>query len=472
LISETKNIANKKIKKRDKIIEAAAKLFSEKNYHEVMMEDVAKLASIAKGTLYNYFKSKEDLYFSIMLLRMQNLIFSLKQKFNGINNPVSSLHGFIIHNFMFLLKYKCFFLMLQKENLNASNNLCVELKQKRDELKQIVIDILKAGKNLKIFREIDEDLFSDLIISSINTAVSRTISNNFDEEKIALEKELLFDFTLKGLLNSENKLPLLGKNIVITRSAEDSKDSAQKFIELGANVISFPTIDFIDVSDYSEFFSAIKNINQFDILIFTSTNSVKIFFEKLKEKNIEINFSKIKIAAVGKKTSEEVENRNLKVDIIPNIFNAENLVEELQNQNLIEGKKILIPGSKIAREELPNLLKEKGAEVTQIAIYDIGIPPKEIIEKNLEKLNKFKTDLIIFTSPSTFKNFILILNLENPKKYFEDKKVAAIGTTTKSAIENLGIKVEIMPQEFTMEGMIKSVLEFFKMENGKFKMEK
>ncbi len=461
MLSETKNITPKQIEKRDKIIEAAAQLFSGKNYHEVMMEDVAKLASIAKGTLYNYFESKEDLYFSIMVLRMQNLILSLKQKFNGVHNPVTSLHGFIIHNFMFLLKYKCFFLMLQKENLNASNNLCVELKQKRDELKQIVIDILKAGKNLKIFRQIDEDLFSDLIISSINTAVGRTISNNFDEEKISKEKELLFDFTLKGLVNPENNLTLHGKNIVITRSAEDSKDSAQKFIELGANVISFPTIDFIDVPDYSEFYQAIKNLDQFDILIFTSPNSVKIFFEKLNEKNIKVDLSKIKVAAVGKKTSEELEKRNLNVDVIPSIFNAKELVEELQNQNLITGKKILIPCSKIAREELPSLLKENGAEVFRIPIYDIGFPPEEIIQKNLEKLDRFKTDLIIFTSPSTFNNFISLLNLENPENYFEDKKVAAIGTTTKSAIENFGINVDILPEEFSMEGLIKSVVEFY-----------
>ncbi|HEX2982568.1 MAG TPA: helix-turn-helix domain-containing protein, partial [Ignavibacteriales bacterium] len=67
----------KKIIVKAKIIEAASGFFSAHNYHEVMMEDIAKAAGIAKGTLYNYFESKESLYFTIMLDRMETLIASL-----------------------------------------------------------------------------------------------------------------------------------------------------------------------------------------------------------------------------------------------------------------------------------------------------------------------------------------------------------------------------------------------------------
>ena len=61
----TENRVTKKQIKRERILEAAADLFSRKSYHEVMMEDVAKMISVAKGTVYNYFSSKEELYFSI-----------------------------------------------------------------------------------------------------------------------------------------------------------------------------------------------------------------------------------------------------------------------------------------------------------------------------------------------------------------------------------------------------------------------
>ena len=70
----------KKQIKRERILNAAADLFSQKSYHEVMMEDVAKMIGVAKGTVYNYFLSKEELYFSIMSLRMENLLNSLTEK--------------------------------------------------------------------------------------------------------------------------------------------------------------------------------------------------------------------------------------------------------------------------------------------------------------------------------------------------------------------------------------------------------
>jgi len=102
---EELKIQDKKSYKRKKIIESAAKLFSKKNYHEVMMEDVAKLSSIAKGTVYNYFNSKEELYFSIMKLRMEKLIFSLKEKVKEESSSLESLHSFVIHLYMFISKF-------------------------------------------------------------------------------------------------------------------------------------------------------------------------------------------------------------------------------------------------------------------------------------------------------------------------------------------------------------------------------
>src|ERR1035438_10661586 len=75
---EMKKENSKQLKKK-KIIDAASILFSRKSYHEVMIEEVAKLASIAKGTVYNYFSSKEELYFSIMQGRMEKLNLSLKE---------------------------------------------------------------------------------------------------------------------------------------------------------------------------------------------------------------------------------------------------------------------------------------------------------------------------------------------------------------------------------------------------------
>jgi len=120
-IIEKKEI--KKQKKREKIIDAAAKLFSHKSYHEVMMEDVANLISVAKGTVYNYFASKEELYFSIMQMRMEKLISSLKEKIESEESSLDSLRSFTTHLYMFMMKYQNFFLIYQKEYLSNDNIL-------------------------------------------------------------------------------------------------------------------------------------------------------------------------------------------------------------------------------------------------------------------------------------------------------------------------------------------------------------
>src|SRR4030067_470381 len=86
--------------KRERIIETAFELFSKKSYHEVMMEDVAKFTSVAKGTVYNYFSSKEELYFSIMKQRMEKLTNSLTEKIENETNSIDSLHSFVIHLYM------------------------------------------------------------------------------------------------------------------------------------------------------------------------------------------------------------------------------------------------------------------------------------------------------------------------------------------------------------------------------------
>ena len=92
-----------------------------------MMEEVAKLASIAKGTVYNYFSSKEELYFSIMKGRMEKLNLSLKENISGTQSSIDSLRSFIIHLYMFMMKHQNFFLMYRKESLSAEHAIMLRI---------------------------------------------------------------------------------------------------------------------------------------------------------------------------------------------------------------------------------------------------------------------------------------------------------------------------------------------------------
>jgi uroporphyrinogen III methyltransferase/synthase len=463
LTPETKKENNKQLK-RTKIIEAASILFSRKSYHEVMMEEVAKLASIAKGTVYNYYSSKEELYFSIMKGRMEKLNISLKENISGQKSSVDSLHSFILHLYMFMMKHQNFFLMYRKESLSAEHTLCSELIKLENDLKTILRRIIKSGKIEGIFRDINEEFCVDLVLGSIYGVVHRGIEKNLNEDQKIYDRENIYDFILHGLFSgfqSKESLPLKDKTIVITRAIETSKESAELFIRLGADVITFPTLDIVSPDDWTQFDEIILNKNKIDFIIFTSAHAVKMFSKRLEELNESINFSNVKIVAVGNKTSAVCEKYGIPINIIPKNFSSEGVIFELLKYKLNK-KIILIPRSAIGKEELPGSLKELGAIIKSVPVYNVAVPSEQNIAPYINNLKKSKPDIYIFTSPSTFDNFLQILKISDPAHYFAGALIAAIGPTTRTAIESKKLKVNIIPDEYTIEGLAKTIVNYYK----------
>jgi uroporphyrinogen-III synthase len=459
----TKKETNKLLK-RKKIIESASLLFSQLNYHEVMMEDVAKKAAIAKGTVYNYFETKEDLYFSIMKLRMEHLVQSLKNKIQYEMSSIDSLHSYIIHLYMFMMKYQSFFLMYQKENLKAEHMLCEELSRLETELKSLLLDIIKSGKSEKLFRDIEETFAVDMILGSIYGAIHRGIENKYSEAKMVNDRDMIYDFVLHGLFTSfdkENILPLKGKTIVITRTIEQSRESAEAFIQLGAKVIIFPTLDIVPPSSWKEFDSIALKEKKIDFIIFTSAHAVKMFINRTNELNKKFSFGKIKVVAVGNKTASVCERLGVPVNIIPKKFSGEGVISELSKYDL-KNKIIFIPQSEIGREELPEELEARGAILKMAPVYNVALPDIDTIKDRIDELKNTTPDVFIFTSPSTFKNYLQILDITNPAQYFREYDIAAIGPTTRAAIENRNVRVTIMPDEYTINGLVKATLEHYK----------
>lgn len=253
--------------------------------------------------------------------------------------------------------------------------------------------------------------------------------------------------------------PLSNRTIVITRSAEQSESSTNIFNDSGANVILFPTIKITNPESFDLFDEAVKTFNEFDYLIFTSANAVYNFSKRINELKISLSYNKIKVVVTGSKTGEICKEKNIKVDFIPDEYSAEAIVENLKEK--IKNKKMFIPCSAIARKELSEGLKAAGAIVTKVPVYDVGIPDDDEMKKYVDELKQSIHDVFIFTSPSTFKNFLTIMKIENPKNYFKDFIVAAIGTTTETAIKEFDVNVNIVPKIFTMESLAEEVINYF-----------
>jgi uroporphyrinogen-III synthase len=453
----------KRERKRERILESAAELFSHKNYHEVMMEEVAKLTDIAKGTVYNYFASKEELYFSIMKIRMENLINSVREKISNESNSINSLHSFITHLYMFMMKYQSFFLIYQKESLDSANLFCDELRDLESQLRSLLTGIIRKGIQENLFRTVEEKFSVSLILGSIYGSVQRGINQNHSNDQIINEREMVFEFVLHGLYSgfkNNEVLPLKDKTIVLTRSLEQSKESADALAKLGANVIVFPTLEIVSPTSWDQFDEIVKGNNEIDYIIFTSAHAVRMFSKRCSEINVIINYNRIKVVAVGNKTSSVCSKFGIPVHIIPDEFSASGVIQKLSGYEL-KNKTVLIPRSAIGREELPKGLKDRGAIIKSVAVYNVTIPSGESMEIGRKQIEQNKTDLFVFTSPSTFENFLQILKIDHPFEYFRNRIVAAIGPTTKSAIENHKVKVNIMPNEYTIDGLVEKIVDHF-----------
>jgi len=257
-----------------------------------------------------------------------------------------------------------------------------------------------------------------------------------------------------------NSSGLKGKTIVVTRSVDDSIDEFVKLSELGAKLIHFPTLEYMPVDDWRLFDSITAKKGEIDFLVFTSANSVKFFSKRCRETGVTWNFDKTKVVAVGKKTAQVCADFTIPVYAVPDEFNAVGISKFFEKIN-ITGKNIFIPGSELSRNDLAENLRANGNTVFNVPIYKVGLPNHFIIEEKLDAIKNILPDAFVFTSPSTFKNILEIMKIAEPKKYFENHVIVAIGKTTQKEIESYGIKVNVMPKISTVEELIEELIKYY-----------
>jgi uroporphyrinogen III methyltransferase / synthase len=252
--------------------------------------------------------------------------------------------------------------------------------------------------------------------------------------------------------------PLFGRGVVITRPERQADDLATRLAAQGAHPIAFPTISIVPPADWSELDKALDELESYNWLIFTSANGVHFFFQRLREKGRDIRDLKgIKIACIGPATAGKMESLGINVDLVPDEFIAEGILKSFAAMDL-RGEKMLIPRAAKARDVLPEGLKEQGAAVdVAVAYRTVNSGRKK--EELLSLIDEGEVDVITFTSSSTVANFIEIMGADFslPPRV----KIACIGPVTADAARKAGFRVDIAHQEYTMDGLVQSLVEYF-----------
>jgi len=249
------------------------------------------------------------------------------------------------------------------------------------------------------------------------------------------------------------KSPLKGKKILLTRPKDQNKEWAERLESLGAIPVLFPLIEITAAQDSSEIEEVLSQIYQYDWIVFTSINAARHSLEILNK--ILLMSHKIYIAAIGSKTAAYLEDHGLEVDFMPLIFTSANLADEIDD---IQNKKILLPRTNIADDNFTAELRQRGATVKEITVYNTHIVNDKHDE--LQKIVDEGLDVITFASPSAVEAFY---EMGIDKK---NDKIACIGPVTADKATKLGLGVDIIADKYTTEGLTEAMLDYF--ENIKF----
>ena len=256
---------------------------------------------------------------------------------------------------------------------------------------------------------------------------------------------------LREKLNWFEKLPLFGKRIVVTRAREQADSLAKIFESLGAQVIEMPTIEILPARDYGPLDTAIRNLSEYDWLIFTSANGVRFFLERLDAGPSDLRSIRGKICAIGPATREALERSHLKVDVMAEQYVAEGLLLALAGYDMTE-RRVLIARAAVARDVLPRELEARGAQVEVVEAYRTEAP-SDISERAAVVLAD-PPDWITFTSSSTVRNLIDAVGANR----LTALRVASIGPVTSATLRQNGIAVAAEAERFTTEGLVAAVV--------------
>ena len=254
------------------------------------------------------------------------------------------------------------------------------------------------------------------------------------------------------------KRPLHGRRILITRAQHQVDPLRRELVDMGAAVVEIPTIEVRAMPTDDRVRKAIASLGRTALVIFASANAVVIFFKMLVETGADARaFHASKLCAIGKETSEMLENHGLRPELVTSEYTAEGLAKALEGWEM-EGMRVLVPRAEVARDALPSLLAMRGAEVEILPVYQ-AMCPAAAGPALMRLFGAEGVDVISFTSSSTVANFVRAFPDDRLPAVLGDAEVACMGPVTADTARKLGLRVDIVAREYTTHGLVQAIVE-------------
>jgi uroporphyrinogen III methyltransferase/synthase len=245
--------------------------------------------------------------------------------------------------------------------------------------------------------------------------------------------------------------PLHGRRVVVTRARAQASGLAATLRDLGAEVVELPAIRIEPRIDTAEVMEAAAAIGVYELVCLTSPNGVRLLFEAIAAAGLDARaLAGATVAAIGPGTARALAERGVLADVLPERFVAEALVEALADTD-VEGARVLVARAAEARDVLPDALRERGAEVDVVSLYETvrEQPDADSIEAARA------ADYVTFTSSSTVTNLTEALGDRFPT----GARIVSIGPVTSDTVKAAGLEVDVEAERHDIDGLLAALLE-------------
>jgi uroporphyrinogen III methyltransferase/synthase len=244
--------------------------------------------------------------------------------------------------------------------------------------------------------------------------------------------------------------PLHGRTVVVTRARAQASELATALRALGAAVIELPAIRIVPRLDADEVGAAVADLHSYALVCLTSPNGVRLLFEAMAEQGRDARaLASATVAAIGPGTAAALREHGVIADVVGERAVAESLVEALAPV-AVEGRPALVARAEAARDVLPDALRERGAKVDVVALYEtVAEPPDPAAVAAVRG-----ADYLTFTSSSTVRNLLGALGDGLPR----DPRVVSIGPVTSAAAREAGLEVAAEASRHDIDGLLEALL--------------
>jgi uroporphyrinogen III methyltransferase / synthase len=258
--------------------------------------------------------------------------------------------------------------------------------------------------------------------------------------------------SLREQLRWYDRQPLFGRRLLVPRPRHQGAATAEAIRRRAAEPILLPTIEIGPPPDPQALLDAARRVGEYDFCLFTSANGVDRFFEALARLSLDARaFGRCKVGAIGPKTAEALVPHGIRADLTAEEFVGESLAQAILSAEGV--RRVLIPRARVAREQLPELLRAGGISVDVVPAYETRPAGVEHRRELTDLIEQGNVDVVLFTSSSTVDSMVEMLG-PDAASILSRVTLASIGPITSATAARRGLEVAVTAETYTVEGLL------------------